>query len=626
LPAPGNFDRWLDDPQGPSAVNLAELDDLIAKQNHILKVAFESLGPEERQLLGIFAFFSQAITGDVLLDLNPQRLPRPKEVKRPKPVDEEGDIALWMLQQRLRDAAAPKVKSTIKRELLRRRAELNEQFARQSEAYRQYEIALTQWRTSPELRDADGWLRTAVADLQKRGLLMRDRATARYDLHPMVRGFVRHALKSSESANIGRTVADYARSRSVPQYERASSLADLAQGIQIVIALTLGRHYEDAAEALEGNLSMALVRLELFTEWQALLQPLFSQGWDNLPDRVAEGERGSFAGNAAICFERLGDYKRAEVLYQLAIARWIADDSLYGTAVWIRNYAGFVESMGSLARSARLLDLHGPAAEASGSELQIGWHKVHLASKNLKCGALAAARQTLDELAAEVAARKYDSSLEAEILRFETLLLEKEGGLLEATVDRALEEARLRAERYDERILHYRRGKLLQSLGDHGRAIDAFEKSIAMAREVYAQAGNVEAKCAVSLAALRRRDEALDIARRIDVGDDLPHVELAELYLALDDKTKAYQHALAGYRRAWADGPPFAFHWDLEDCRKVLKALGECEPQCPPFDPARVQTFDFEPDLHRLLEKKAERVKEKRRKSGRKQRSLGRAS
>jgi hypothetical protein len=33
----------------------------------------------------------------------------------------------------------------------------------------------------------------------------------------------------------------------------------------------------------------------------------------------------------------------------------------------------------------------------------------------------------------------------------------------------------------------------------------------------------------------------------------------------------------------------------------VLAALGESEPQMPPFDPARVKPIDYQPDVHRLL-------------------------
>ncbi len=94
--------------------------------------------------------------------------------------------------------------------------------------------------------------------------------------------FVTHS-EAHDSASTGMAVADYARARSVEQHEQASSLADLSDGIQIVTALTLGRHFDDAAEALTDGLDNALFRLELFSEWQALLKPFFVGGWDVTP-------------------------------------------------------------------------------------------------------------------------------------------------------------------------------------------------------------------------------------------------------------------------------------------------------------------------------------------------------
>jgi hypothetical protein len=107
----------------------------------------------------------------------------------------------------------------------------------------------------------------------------------------------------------------------------------------------------------------------------------------------------------------------------------------------------------------------------------------------------------------------------------------------------------------------------------------------------------------LSLTALGRQEEARRVALKIDRGKDSPYVPLALLYLELGNRTKACSHALAGYSQAWGEGPPYHDHWDLEDCRKVLLALGEPEPILPPFDLSRVEPFDFEPEVERLIEK-----------------------
>ncbi len=114
-------------------------------------------------------------------------------------------------------------------------------------------------------------------------------------------------------------------------------------------------------------------------------------------------------------------------------------------------------------------------------------------------------------------------------------------------------------------------------------------------------------------------DDAAEIATRLNATEDPPHVELAELCLALGNKERALHHVLKGYKKAWADGPPHIYHWDLEACRKVLRTLGTAEPVLPPFDPKSVKPFDFEPALRALIAKKeAEKAEEDAKREARK--------
>jgi tetratricopeptide (TPR) repeat protein len=612
--APGAFDRWIADPEGAGAVDLTTLEGLVQKRDHILKVAYEALEPDARKLLSVLAFFSQSVAGEVLVELNPRRPERPKEVRKPSPVDEDGDYDLRDLRRR-RDREMPSAaKAAIEGRIAARRAELKAIFALHTDAHRQYEAAQAQWRASPELRTANAWLGKAAIDLQRRGLVITDRITARYDLHPMVRGFVRHALSGDESAITGRAVADYARSRSKAKYESAASLTDLVPDIEIVTALTLGGHYEDAVAAINIELQGALFQLELFAEALALLEPFFSQGWNNLPERVPDPDKSGLSGLAALCFRRLGDHKRAELLFRFAIARGIVDESLYGTAHWIRDYAMLFDDIGSLYHRSRLLRLHETISLFTSDKDQMAQQNISQAWLEFKRGSLTSARKKLDALKDAIAAGKIEDEYErSNIIGLEIELLEREKCLTDLHLKDALAQARSWRDRARERELLHFCGNFLQSKGEHHRAMEAFERSIAMARGVHIPANESEARYAISLVAVDQPVEAFEIAKRISAVDDPPHVQLAELYLALDDKLKAHEHALAGYRRAWGDGPPYALHWDLEDCRKVLIALGEPEPQLALFDPARVQPFDFEPDLHRLIEKKKAEIEEEKR-------------
>jgi len=94
-----------------------------------------------------------------------------------------------------------------------------------------------------------------------------------------------------------------------------------------------------------------------------------------------------------------------------------------------------------------------------------------------------------------------------------------------------------------------------------------------MARNVGLSDTEAEAQRGQSLARLDRRTEAE--AAALSVERDAPHASLSELWLALRQRDKARDHALSGYKWAWADGPPYYHRWDLERCRAALSALNE---------------------------------------------------
>jgi hypothetical protein len=122
-----------------------------------------------------------------------------------------------------------------------------------------------------------------------------------------------------------------------------------------------------------------------------------------------------------------------------------------------------------------------------------------------------------------------------------------------------------------------------------------------MARGVGIGAAYDEVGRAIALARLGQWEAALAVAASNEVVARCPPRRLAELYLLLGDRAEARENALAGYRKAWADGPPYSFNRELEACRKVLAALGEPEPVLPPFDPARTEPLPFEADLRAMI-------------------------
>jgi ATP/maltotriose-dependent transcriptional regulator MalT len=111
----------------------------------------------------------------------------------------------------------------------------------------------------------------------------------------------------------------------------------------------------------------------------------------------------------------------------------------------------------------------------------------------------------------------------------------------------------------------------------------------------------------IALAELRRRQGQPDEAREyLDAVWDaaargpypLLHADALNVLTALErdagNTEKAIAAATEACKKAWCDGPPFAYHWGLEAARKHLRELGAPEPPMPPFDPSK---FEPMPDV-----------------------------
>jgi hypothetical protein len=67
---PGNFDQWIEDPNGGGAMDLADLD-LVHRRNHILSAAIDALPMESSQLLGTLALLSGGADFETVKAFNP---------------------------------------------------------------------------------------------------------------------------------------------------------------------------------------------------------------------------------------------------------------------------------------------------------------------------------------------------------------------------------------------------------------------------------------------------------------------------------------------------------------------------------------------------------------------------
>ncbi|HTX48479.1 MAG TPA: hypothetical protein VME40_03710, partial [Caulobacteraceae bacterium] len=353
-----------------------------------------------------------------------------------------------------------------------------------------------------------------------------------------------------------------------------------------------------AWDVLHGDLCVALYRLERHHALLALLRPLFPAGWSAPPEGIDDpGVAANAAANALKAIGRLDDAAAQEAF---AIREGIKGGISAGLAVGLLNHSETARQNRALARSERLIALARGVAAAAESDEQTLWCDLSLLGGLTDRGALAEARALWADVASRLPdAARQNGQLEAQARDVEAWLLFREGALTRQLLDDALARAQILGRPSFERYLLRLAGAWHRAAGRDEQAVSEFGRAIALAHAAGLRDTRSEAGRGLSLARLGCADEARAAAAGAE--DDPPPDVLAALYLALGERDKARHHAREGYRLYWADGPPYAFHWELEACRAVLRELGEPEPPMRPYDPATIAPIDFEPDIRRLL-------------------------
>jgi hypothetical protein len=95
-----SFERWEEDMRGGAAVNLAD-PNIRNRRNNILKLTFDTIGPEARVLLARLSTMPNGVGPDVLEALNPRRPNPPRAIEEPAPPNEDDDVEVRRLRRLL---------------------------------------------------------------------------------------------------------------------------------------------------------------------------------------------------------------------------------------------------------------------------------------------------------------------------------------------------------------------------------------------------------------------------------------------------------------------------------------------------------------------------------------------
>ena len=545
LPDRGNFDRWASDSRYGRRLNLAGLD-LIQKRNHILSAALSALPDRSRQLLSTLALLSEAVDYDTLQALNPHL--------HPSPTLPPG----WRL---------------VARSPRRRHSDLE----RDASAV----------PADPQVAGLE--LSRTVRDLERRGLLQYDRQAGRYDLHPVVRGFAAGSLDTEDRDRYGQRAVDYFSQRSRVPYERAETLDDVRNALQLVHALfQIGRGHEALPVFRDGLIDALFVNLEESPEVVSLLRPFFDPDWTSPLASLSSLDISYIAGEAAFAFYNLGDLIQSLAIHEIAVQKDLE----------IRNWPSLQASM---ARMAKIF------AEQNHLALQDEYVRLELGVAKLTDDAGDLFRSRCDRFEQLVELGLWEdaesmwqtlhgtglSNLPRTIYRPGmaeaacALLHFRQGRLTEEWLAHAEGLAQSGLNRPSVRALYALRAEWHLERREPAHALESLHEAIRMTREAHLDDTHLGARLALARFRLGRLPDARAEAIRLSSESGPVRLALAELWDAIGDAGPAVSHARAAYQWAWADGEPFVHRYQLDRAKALLKRLGGDIPALTAFDPDR---------------------------------------
>lgn len=431
----------------------------------------------------------------------------------------------------------------------------------------------------------------ALEDLRARGLLQRDLAHNRYDLHPIVRHYAYNCL--NDKTDVHTRLRDYFASITESDEENVQSLEDLSPIIELYHHTVRAGHYNDAVLLFHRRLSQALYfRFGTYQLNIELLLSLFPDGEAGMPQVTVVNSKAwtinelansySSSGqprHATLLFERvnalveeagdqvnlglglrniamqqhgLGEIKVAELNIRRSIELFQAGKEEYLEAISHRELGAVLLSRGDFDGATQSLDVALKMFGESKDFPRVGTVWEYRALRALiisdSRAALDAARQAR-RLADEVARTHYP--VERDFIRAEWLLgaalLADGNDLNDAAVHLAEALTRCR------RINHME-----------------VEPDILLAWARWHQA------CGNRQEAQAYAEEALAIADRCEYRLAQAGIRnfLARLALDVGEREAARGHAEVARERAWCDGPPYCYRVALDEADGLLRELG----------------------------------------------------
>jgi tetratricopeptide (TPR) repeat protein len=432
-------------------------------------------------------------------------------------------------------------------------------------------------------------LKEALRSLVKRGLLQRQEATNRYDLHPVVRGYAYDRLGDGEGVHA--RLRDYFAA--LPEPEQVAGLDDLAPTIELYHHTVRAGRYDEACDLYQERLNKTLyyrfgaygLIIELLSALFPGNEPLAPSGEAALLRLSDEAAQAWTLNELANAYALSGQPGRAAPLFEAHNTLQEKAESKKNLAIGLGNLAYQQTAVGALAaaeenlqrRIALCREIEDAFNEAAGHQA--------LGRLLAYCGAFEEAEEELETVLEFEIWRNNPQGLGVNWLyrALRALLLDEPDAALDAA-RRAHEIASGRQNERDRIRAEWLLGAAHRARGALDEADPHLQEALRRCRRI--NMVDHEPHILLSLARLRRHqeahDEALSLAEealaiadrcgyRLNQAD--AHVLLARLALDKGDPAQARRHAETARERAWCDGPPHRYAVAFQKAERLLAEL-----------------------------------------------------
>lgn len=555
---PGNFDKWRNDPDHGGQLNLGELD-LTNRQNHILSFAVGSLNDTSRKVLSQIALWQHGIAYATLRDTNPLR---PK-----KPVNPNHPNSSLLSSKRM------------------------------GESERKYHNDLKAWQNSDGVRNADAALTTSIKDLKRRGLLQFDESEKRYDLHPVVRSVAFVLTDENERKEVGQSVVDHLTSADRGPWQEAKSIADVEQGVDIVITYQILGEVELACYSLQGVLYDVLFRkLDALQHIEMLVSPFFPNGW-LAGTAVEKTPNALFLIGAAISALRERDPSVALELGHQMLEKAFELDNVWLVSPNLDTYCALCDDNLAFAELNTLIEYIEKIRTLEEKNLASDLDALTGTDYQKYVNAIKSGQDERADLLYDLIDLELKEDRNNELflmfLPWRIIHQTQRKNFRNDEIEKLTELVFTSDEKRTQELMYTALGEWHLAQENYKKAEENFSIAYRMAQE----SGRFNARDYACICLTKLRDgqefDAKAIALALSNKPKALSV-LPQIWKELGEHERAIETALVAHERYAGEGEPYVDRFPLIQIRALLEELGEPLPEIPRYDPKKHRPYHWE--------------------------------